>query len=84
MNPLAIFVQLVSFYEILIIAYVLMSWFRPTGFFAEVYRTLGTIVEPWIGLFRRIVPSLGMIDISPLVALIALRLITQFLVRILG
>jgi uncharacterized protein YggT (Ycf19 family) len=84
MSPLTIFVQLVSFYEILIIVYVLMSWFRPTGFFAEVYRTLGTIVEPWIGLFRRIVPPLGMIDISPLVALIALRLITQFLVRILG
>lgn len=84
MSPVGILAQLVEFYELLIIAYVLMSWFRPRGVFYDIYRTLGTLVEPWLGIFRRIVPPLGMIDISPIVALIALRLITSLLFRLVG
>jgi uncharacterized protein YggT (Ycf19 family) len=84
-SPLAIVVRLIDFYELLIIAYVLMSWFRPgSGLFGDIYRALGTIVEPWLGIFRRVIPPLGMIDISPIVAIIALQLISQLLVRLLG
>lgn len=68
-------IQLIDFYQILIIVYVLMSWIRPSGLLMDIYRTLGTIVEPWLGLFRRIIPPLGMMDISPIVAIIALSLI---------
>ena len=49
MSPLSIVGRLIEFYEILIIVYVLMSWFRPSGVLLDVYRTLGTIVEPWLG-----------------------------------
>jgi uncharacterized protein YggT (Ycf19 family) len=68
-------VQLIDYYQLLIIAYVLMSWIRPSGVIADIYRILGTIVEPWLGLFRRFIPPLGMMDISPIVAIIALSLI---------
>lgn len=75
--------QLVNFYEILIIAYILMSWLRPTdGLIGDIYRVLGTLTEPWLGIFRRIVPPIGMIDISPIVALIALRLLANAVVRL--
>jgi len=79
----ALLSQLVSFYEILIIAYIIMSWIRPVdGLIGDIYRVLGTITEPWLGIFRRFIPPIGMIDISPIVAVIALRIIANALIRL--
>jgi len=77
--------QAVSFYGILIFVYVIMSWFRPSGVFYDLYRVLGTLCEPYIGIFRKIVPIVGGgIDFSPMVALLVLQLLIQpLLVRIL-
>ncbi|MDI6844297.1 MAG: YggT family protein [Anaerosomatales bacterium] len=77
--------RLLSFYATLIVVYVLMSWFRPTGVFYDVYRVLGQVCEPYIGVFRRIVPLVGAIDFSPLVALLVLEyLIRPILFRLLA
>ncbi|MBN2248160.1 MAG: YggT family protein [Coriobacteriia bacterium] len=60
-----------------------MSWIRPVdGLLGDIYRVLGTITEPWLGIFRRFIPPIGMIDISPIVAIIVLRVITNALVRL--
>lgn len=84
MSAALILVRLIDFYEILIIVYVLMSWLRPrTGLLYDVYHALGTISEPWLGIFRRIVPPLGMVDISPIIAIIALQLLQRVLVTVL-
>lgn len=85
---IALVVGLVRFYIWLIIAYVLMSWFRPgEGLLGDIYRVLGSVVEPYIGIFRRIVPVVSMgaggLDLSPLVAILVLQLVLQFAVRIL-
>lgn len=83
MSIVLLLVRLIDFYELLIIVYVIMSWFRPSsGLLWDLYRTLGTITEPWLGIFRRIVPLMGMIDFSPLVAIIALQLIQRLLVTL--
>lgn len=72
-NPLDLLIGLIDFYQMLIIIYVIMSWIRPGGgIIGDIYRTLGTIVEPWLGIFRRYIPPIGMIDISPIVAIFAL------------
>jgi len=82
---LSLALPLLDFYQLLIVVYVLMSWFRPnSGLMYEIYRTLGTIVEPWLGIFRRIVPVIGMIDLSPIVAILALSVISSLLIRLLG
>lgn len=76
---------LISFYSVAIFAYVIMSWFRPTGILYDVYRVLGQICEPYIGIFRRIVPSMGGIDFSPWIAVLVLQyLIRPALVTLLG
>ena len=83
MSVAALLSQLVSFYETLIIAYIIMSWIRPTdGLIGDIYRVLGTITEPWLGIFRRFIPPIGMIDVSPIVALFALRIIANALIRL--
>jgi len=66
--------QAISIYSLLLIAYILMSWvpsMRETGF----GKFLGKIVEPYLSFFRKFIPPLGMIDISPIVAIFALRFI---------
>lgn len=84
MSAAAILIRLIDFYEILIIVYILMSWFRPsTGLIYDVYHALGTIAEPWLGIFRRVIPSLGMIDISPIIAIVALQIIQRLLISVL-
>jgi len=79
-SVMGIILRLIDFYEMLIIVYVLMSWFRPSsGILLDAYVALGTVVEPWVGIFRRIVPHVGMFDFSPLVAILVLRLIQTLL-----
>lgn len=74
-----------GFYGILILAYVILSWFQGSGWVAELYSVLAQICEPYVGLFRRIVPSLGAggaaIDFSPLVALLVLNYLIRPAVR---
>jgi len=75
--------QVVQVYIFFIIAYVLMSWFPISGVFADVYRALGTIVEPYLGLFRRIVPNFGALDISPIVAILVLQVLMRVIAQVL-
>ena len=69
----------ISFYEFLIFAYVLMSWFPIRGIFVDIYQVIGSVVEPYLGIFRRIIPPMGAIDISPMVAYFVLILVSRYL-----
>ncbi|ANY72133.1 YggT family protein [Paenibacillus ihbetae] len=62
----------IYFYMILI--YVLMSWL-PNVRESFVGELLGKLVEPYLSPFRRFIPPImGMIDISPIIALFVLQL----------
>lgn len=70
-------------YIILIFARILVSW---TGMPSErtivqIYRFIYEVTEPYLGLFRRIVPVAGGIDFSPTVGLIVLYIVRSYLVR---
>lgn len=63
----------VDIYSWALIIYILMSWFpnaRETG----IGLFLARICEPFLEPFRRIIPPLGMIDLSPLVAILVLNM----------
>lgn len=76
-----IVLRALNFYEILIIIYILLSWLPASGFVWEVRRVLGAVVEPYLGVFRRFVPIVGMFDISPIVALLVLQWLVEPLLR---
>lgn len=72
------------FYSWLIVAYVIMSWIPSSdGIIGELHSVLATICEPYVGLFRRILPMAVIggagLDFSPLVALLVLQLIQRFI-----
>lgn len=60
-----------EYYGYAIIIYILMSWF-PGARESSIGRFMGAIVEPYLEPFRRMIPPLGMIDISPIVAIFLL------------
>jgi YggT family protein len=66
----------ITLFSFLLIAYILMSWV-PSIREGKFGQLLGKIVEPYLSFFRQFIPPLGMIDISPIVAIFALRFISR-------
>jgi len=60
--------------EVLILGRVLMSWLNPR-FEGPVARLLFETTEPILAPIRRILPSTGMIDFSPIVAFLLIGLL---------
>lgn len=67
----------ISLYSLLIFVYIILSWLPASDAVWEIRRVIGTLVEPYLGLFRRIVPPMGMIDITPIVAIFVLQYVVR-------
>jgi YggT family protein len=63
-----------------IIGRALLSWFDPGGRW-PISRVLHDVTEPIIAPIRQVIPSMGMFDISPIVALLLLQVLTRFLAQ---
>ena len=66
--------KLVQFYEILVCLYCILSWFplREGGVMYDIQSVIASLVEPYLNLFRRIIPPIAGIDFSPTIAIIVL------------
>ena len=73
---------LFSFYEYSMLAYILTSWFPQikNNFIVEF---LEAICEPYLKIFRKIIPPFGMLDISPIAALVVLSVIENLIIALL-
>ncbi|MGM8364210.1 YggT family protein [Virgibacillus sp. W0181] len=69
-NILSIALEIYSF---ALLIYILMSWF-PGARESAFGNFLGRICEPYLEQFRKFIPPIGMIDISPIVAIFVLFL----------
>ena len=71
-------------YFYMIIAYVLLSWI-PNARESFAGQWLGKLVEPYLAPFRRFIPPIGgMLDISPIVALLSLQFVAWGLIAVLS
>lgn len=77
---------LITFFQLLskilyfaIFARIILSWIDPGGQM-RVTQILYEITEPVLGPIRRIMPNLGMLDLSPMVAIILLSVLERLLV----
>ncbi|WP_246940141.1 YggT family protein [Bacillus pinisoli] len=78
---LQILLYALTIYSYGLIIYILLSWFpnaKQSGF----GQFLAKICEPYLEPFRRIIPPLGMIDISPIVAIFLLNFAQRGLVSL--
>lgn len=71
--------------QVLILARILMSWFRPryrtssNGWFFTIEEYVWRATEPLLAPIRNILPSTGMIDFSPFVLMFLVDLLVRFL-----
>lgn len=66
---------LLAIYSLLIFMRIVFSW--GVSSINRVFRFLIRVTEPVLGPFRRIIPPLGMFDISPIVVLLLIQLFQQ-------
>lgn len=69
-----------SIYTWVIIARVLISWVSPDPF-NPIVQFLMKVTDPVLEPFRRVIPPIGGIDISPVVALLVIQALQHFLVK---
>ena len=70
LNLVAVFVFILV-YGLIIFAYIITSWIRmpysPT--LSRIQRFLYDVCEPYLRIFRRVLPPIGPLDISPIIAI---------------
>jgi YggT family protein len=69
-----------TLYTWVIIARVLVSWVNPDPF-NPIVRFLMRMADPYLDLFRRVIPPIGFLDISPIIALLVLSAFSHFAVQ---
>ena len=85
-DSIASFVDVFVFvYVLLILAYVITSWIRLpySPWLNRVQRFLYDVCDPYLRIFRRFLPPLGPVDLSPMVAIFALLIVQNVLVSLL-
>ncbi len=79
-NLIRLFFQLMS---LAILARVLLSWFNVNPYNPAV-SFLYQVTEPILAPLRRYIPPIGMIDITPIIAIVLLQFIEQFVLMLLA
>ena len=69
----------ISVYVLIIFAYIILSWVRLpySPWLNRIQRFLYDVCDPYLRIFRRLLPSFGAFDFSPIVAVLALFLIDR-------
>jgi YggT family protein len=64
-------------YFLVLIGRIILSWFpvQPGTTMASIASILFELTEPVLGPLRRVIPPLGMFDLSPLVAFIGIQVL---------
>jgi YggT family protein len=66
-------------YTLIIFVYIIASWIRLPYSLNPLQRFLHDVCEPYLRIFRRFLPPLGPIDLSPIVAIAVLYLLQRLI-----
>jgi YggT family protein len=69
-------------YSALIFAYVILSWIQIPYALNWLQRFLYDVCEPYIKIFRRLLPPVGPLDLSPVIAIVVLYLLRLLINRV--
>jgi len=79
---LALFIRSISqLLVLLVIVSVVLSYFMDP--YHPIRRSIDSVVEPMLAPIRRVVPLLGVLDLSPLILLILIQVLSNLLIRFL-
>jgi len=76
-------IRVVSFlfdvWTVALLARVFLSWFNVSPYH-PVVKILNTVTEPILGPLRRVIPPIGMMDISPIVAILLVQVLERLVI----
>ena len=78
--------SLFTVFLLVLLIRILMSWIPSApiaGFWRAVYDFFHQSTDWYLGMFRRIIPPIGMVDLSPMVAIIVLYILKGLTISIL-
>jgi len=67
-------------FYILIIARIFLSWIPTVRWDLQPWRFIHEVTDVYLNIFRRFIPPIGMIDISPIIAILALQLLQNLII----
>ena len=76
---LVVLVQAISIYQFILIIRVLLTWFPNLDMSNPILLNLCAITDPYLNFFRGIIPPLGGLDLSPILAFVLLRVLEGLL-----
>ena len=76
---LQVLAQTLSIYTVVLLVRVLLSWFPNLDWSNPLLSTVSSITDPYLNAFRGLIPPLGGLDLSAIVAFIALNLVQSLL-----
>jgi len=75
-SSLATFLQI---YFVLLIIRILLSWFPNIDWSSVPFSIVSQLTDPYLNIFRSIIPPLGGMDFSPILAIFLLQILQQAL-----
>ncbi len=73
-----------QFYLVLLIIRILLSWFPNVNWYNPPFSILSQLTDPYLNLFRAIIPPLGGLDFSPMLAIFLLNPVLTTLINTLA
>lgn len=68
-----------NIYLVLLVVRILLSWFQTSDWALQAMGFLSPITDPYLNLFRSFIPPLGGLDLSPILAIFLLQIVSELL-----
>ena len=73
LNPATIISSFLGIYSTILLIRVLLTWFPSINWSDQPFEAVAQLTDPYLNLFRSIIPPLGGFDISAMLAIFALQ-----------
>ena len=79
-----VLIQTIQIYNFLLIIRILLTWFPNIDSTNPIISNLYSITDPYLNIFRGVIPPIGGLDLSPILAFISLNLIQSLIAVLAG
>ena len=69
----------ISIYTVLLIIRILLTWFPNVDWYKQPFALLSQLTDPYLNVFRSVIPPLGGIDFSPMLAILLLQFVQSLI-----
>jgi len=80
LNPATIISSFLGIYSTILLIRILLTWFPSINWSDQPFEAVAQLTDPYLNIFRSIIPPLGGFDISSILAILALQF-TQSIVE---